>query len=98
MRIFKHPGLALLILASPAERNAKPMPKLYVKTDRSRAVVDFSHGQPVIFPNLKPTSTAISLRLPSPILARLKVQAHRRGLPYQAHIKNVLADAVSKGG
>jgi len=46
------------------------------------------------FPELKPTSTAISLRLPSIVLARLKVAAHRRGLPYQAHIKNILAEAV----
>jgi len=28
------------------------------------------------------------------VLARLKVAAHRRGLPYQAHIKNILAEAV----
>ena len=69
------------------------MKKLYVRTDRSRTAVDFATARPALFPNLKPTSTAISLRLPSPVLARLKVQAHRRGLPYQAYIKSVLADA-----
>lgn len=47
-----------------------------------------------MFPNLKPSTTAISLRLPDSILNRIKVQAHRRGVPYQSYIKTLLADKV----
>jgi predicted DNA binding CopG/RHH family protein len=70
------------------------MSKLYVKTDGSRRPSNTRGAKIMEFPELKPTSTAISLRLPSIVLARLKVAAHRRGLPYQAHIKNILAEAV----
>jgi predicted DNA binding CopG/RHH family protein len=45
---------------------------------------------------MQPTSTAISLRLPNIVLAQIKVEAHRRGLPYRAHIKAVLADSLAK--
>jgi len=72
------------------------MKKLYVKEDSSRRPGDLSRGAFVAFPRLKPTSTAISLRLPSMVLTRLKVEAHRRGLPYQAHIKAILADSLAK--
>jgi len=61
----------------------------YEKALRERQKARFA-----TFPNLKPTTTAISLRVPNSVLARLKVQAHRKGMPYQSFIKGVLADAV----
>jgi len=66
--------------------------KGYVKTDTSRREVNWSKAAPAVFPNLKPSTTAISIRLPNSILARLKVEAHRRGVPYQSYIKTRLAD------
>lgn len=72
------------------------MKKLYVKEDKSRRPLDLRHGAFGTFPDLKPTSTAISLRLPNIVLAQIKVEAHRRGLPYQAHIKAVLADSLAR--
>ena len=68
----------------------------YVKEDRSRQPVDWSEAQVGVFPNLKPTSTPISLRLPIAVLARLKVKAHRRGLPCQSCMKEVLARDVER--
>jgi predicted DNA binding CopG/RHH family protein len=72
------------------------MKKLYVKEARVEGPVDWRKAKFTAFPNLKPTSTAISLRVPNSVLARLKVQAHRRGMPYQSFIKIVLADAVEQ--
>lgn len=71
------------------------MKKLYVKESKDERALDWQKARFATFPNLKPTTTAISLRVPNSILARLKVQAHRKGMPYQSFIKGVLADAVS---
>jgi predicted DNA binding CopG/RHH family protein len=70
------------------------MKKLFAKATNSERPVDWQKAKFATFPNLKPTSTAISLRVPNSVLARLKVQAHRKGMPYQSFIKGVLADAV----
>ena len=48
----------------------------------------------VSFPNLKPSSNPISIRLPASLLYRLKERANELGIPYQALIKQHLADAV----
>ena len=48
----------------------------------------------VSFPNLKPTSTAISLRLPNYIIIRLKEQANELHIPYQTLIKQYIAKGV----
>jgi predicted DNA binding CopG/RHH family protein len=72
------------------------MKRLYVKETKIEEPVDWQNAKFAAFPNLKPTSTAISLRLPNSVLSRLKERAHRRGMPYQSFIKSVLADAVDK--
>ena len=50
--------------------------------------------QAVSFPNLKPTSRAISLRLPEPMILRLKEQANERHIPYQSLIKQYIAEGL----
>ena len=50
--------------------------------------------QAVSFPNLKPTSRAISIRLPEPMLLRLKEQANERHVPYQSLIKQYIAEGL----
>ena len=52
--------------------------------------------KPVSFPNLKPSSNPISIRLPSPLLFRLKERANELGVPYQALIKSYLAERTSE--
>jgi len=49
---------------------------------------------PVAFPNLKPSSSPISIRIPSPLLFRLKERANELGVPYQALIKSYLAEKI----
>jgi len=46
----------------------------------------------VRLPNLKPSTTSISLRLPVTLLERFKVAANKRDVPYQSLIKIWLAE------
>ena len=56
--------------------------------------VDWSKGRKVTFPNLKPSMTSISLRLPETMLSHLKVLANKRAVPYQSLIKVFLSRAI----
>jgi len=49
---------------------------------------------PVSFPNLKPTTRAISIRLPEYLIDRIKEQANEINVPYQSLIKGYLKKAV----
>jgi len=48
----------------------------------------------VSFPDLKPTSRPISLRLPEYLLVRLKERANELNIPYQTLIKQYIAKSV----
>ncbi|MDE0031748.1 MAG: BrnA antitoxin family protein [Deltaproteobacteria bacterium] len=63
----------------------------------SAGYVDWSRGERVRFPNLKPSSRAISLRLPVDLLERIKTAANKRDVPYQSLIKIWLAEKVDAG-
>lgn len=54
--------------------------------------LDWRTAERVTLPNLKPSSTAISLRLPVALLERIKVAANKRDVPYQSLIKIWLAE------
>lgn len=49
-----------------------------------------------LFPNLKPSSQSISLRIPSHIIARVKTRANELDVPYQSLIKQYIAKGVLK--
>ncbi len=70
--------------------------KRYVKpmSADEGANLDWSKAVQVDFPNLRPSTKSISLRLPVSMLNRLKVEANRRDVPYQSYIKVLLADAL----
>ncbi len=55
---------------------------------------DLSQAKPARFPNLKPSTETISLRLPSNLLADLKILANRMDVPYQSLLKVYLAQRV----
>ena len=59
--------------------------------------VDWNQAGRVRFPNLKPSSKAISLRLPVDLLERIKTAANKRDVPYQSLIKIWLAEKVDAG-
>lgn len=54
--------------------------------------LDWTKAQKVAFPDLKPSTETISLRMPAPLLHAIKREANRRDVPYQSLIKVVLAD------
>ena len=49
-----------------------------------------SDFKPVSFPNLKPTSKSISIRIPEYLLNRIKEKANEINVPYQSLIKGAL--------
>jgi len=55
---------------------------------------EVSDLEPVTFPNLKPTSKPISIRLPQHLLNRVKQRANALDVPYQSLIKIYIADRV----
>ncbi len=55
---------------------------------------DLSKAQRVRFPNLKLSTTSISLRLPQDLLDRIKIAANKRDVPYQSLIKVWLKERV----
>src|SRR5437867_11898215 len=48
------------------------------------------------FPELKPSTTAISLRLPVAMIEDLKALANKRDVPYQSLMKLYLADRIGR--
>jgi predicted DNA binding CopG/RHH family protein len=76
-------------------KNSKPVPRFrseaterkFWETHDSTDYVDWSKSKRARFPNLKLSTTAISLRLPRGTLDRIKVAANRRDVPYQSLIK-----------
>lgn len=61
----------------------------------STEYVDWGKARVVRFPNLRPSSTAISVRLPDTLLTELKLLANERDVPYQSLLKVYLADRIS---
>lgn len=59
---------------------------------------DRSKSKTAVLPNLKPSTTTISLRLPEALLDRIKVEANKRDMPYQSLIKTWLAQDVEEQG
>lgn len=62
------------------------------ETHDSADYIDWNKAEPTRLPNLKPSTTSISLRLPVTLLERIKVAANKRDMPYQSLIKAWLAE------
>jgi predicted DNA binding CopG/RHH family protein len=74
--------------ASEAEERA------YWEREDSLADLDWRRAEPVRLPNLQPSTTAISLRLPASLLEAIKISAHKRDVPFQSLIKIWLSEKV----
>ncbi len=57
---------------------------------------DWTEAVEASFPNLKPSTTAISLRLPVTMLEELKALANAKDVPYQSLLKVFLADRLAR--
>ncbi len=56
--------------------------------------IDWGKAKSASFPNLKPSTKTISLRLPEGLLDRIKIEANKRDMPYQSLIKVWLSENV----
>lgn len=65
-------------------------------THDSADYLDWSQARRTVFPNLKPSTRTISLRLPESILSGLRLLAHKRDVPYQSLLKVFLAEKVEE--
>ena len=59
-------------------------------THDSTEYVDWSKAEHFVFPNLKPTTRPISIRLPEHMVDRVKERANEMDVPYQALIKQFI--------
>jgi predicted DNA binding CopG/RHH family protein len=85
-------------------KRLKPIPEF--KTEAEEAIfwnthdttqyIDWLKAPRGIFPNLKPSSQSVSLRIPSHILARVKMRAKELDVPYQSLMKQYIAKEVVK--
>lgn len=76
-------------LKLPKFKNEDEERKFWAKVDLSE-YYKASDLEPVSFPNLKPTTRSISIRLPEYILNRLKEKANEIAVPYQSLIKGYI--------
>jgi predicted DNA binding CopG/RHH family protein len=76
--------------AFESEADERAFWETHDSTDR----VDWAAAERARFPNLKPSTRAISLRLPVSLLERIKVAANKRDVPYQSLIKMWLSEKV----
>ena len=60
----------------------------------SSEYVDWKKAESVVFPNLRPTTKTISLRLPQHLLDSIQSAAHSRDVPYQSLIKVCLQEKL----
>ena len=88
-----------------ANKKLKPIPvfatedeeRIFWGSHDSTEYVDWSGAlREVRFPNLKPTTRSISVRLPEALIVELKVQANKMDVPYQSLLKVYLADRVNE--
>ncbi|MBT3191313.1 MAG: hypothetical protein HN341_02030 [Verrucomicrobia bacterium] len=63
-------------------------------THDSTEYVDWSKAKRAVFPNLKPSTKTISLRLPQTMLEELKLLANKRDVPYQSLLKVFLSERI----
>jgi len=83
-------------------KTLKPIPvfqteaeeRAFWETHDSTEYIDWGKAEAVRLPNLKPSSTSISLRLPTSMLERIKIAANKRDVPYQSLIKAWLSEKI----
>jgi len=80
-------------LRIPKFKNEDEERKFWFKLDLSE-YFDADDFEPVSFPNLKPTSRPISIRIPEYLLNRVKEKANEINIPYQSLIKQYIQKGV----
>ena len=79
----------------PAFRNEDEEREFWATHD-STEFLEWSKAKRAVFPNLKPSTKSISLRLPESVLVGIKMLANKRDVPYQSLLKVFLAERVEQ--
>lgn len=79
----------------PNFKNEDEEREFWAKAD-STEYIDWSKAERAVFPNLKPSTETISLRLPESLLGRIKELANKNDVPYQSLMKIFLAEKVEE--
>jgi predicted DNA binding CopG/RHH family protein len=79
----------------PKFKNEDAERDFWAKADTSE-YFDWSKAENVVFPNLKPSTETISLRLPTFLLVRIKELANKKDVPYQSLMKIFLSDRINQ--
>ena len=82
----------------------KKMPKFksedeerrFWSTHDSTEYIDWPKAERAHFPNLRPSSRHISIRLPERLFEQLRNIAHQKDIPYQSLMKVYLAERVKE--
>jgi predicted DNA binding CopG/RHH family protein len=91
-------------IAVPKPVKRRPIPsfssedqerEFWAKKDSSK-FIDWSQADSVSLPNLRPSTRTISIRLPEPMIDRLKVLANKRDVPYQSLLKLFVAERIEE--
>ncbi|MGI5826372.1 MAG: BrnA antitoxin family protein [Patescibacteria group bacterium] len=79
----------------PKFKNEEEEREFWLNHDSSD-YIDWSKAEKVNFPNLKPSTQSISLRLPKNLLEDIKVLANKKDVPYQSLMKIYLSERVEE--
>jgi predicted DNA binding CopG/RHH family protein len=79
----------------PAFKNEEEEREFWDTHDSSE-YINWKKSERAVFPNLKPSTKTISLRLPEHILDEIKMLARKRDVPYQSLIKIFLKDRLNE--
>jgi predicted DNA binding CopG/RHH family protein len=85
-------------------KKLKPIPsftnedeeRAFWETHDSAEYIDWNQAIRTTFPNLKPSTKTISIRLPESLIDSLKVLAHKQDVGYQSLIKMLLSEHVAR--
>ena len=79
----------------PKFKNEDEEREFWSKADSSE-YLNWKSTERVLFPELKPSTRAISLRLPESLLDALRQMANERDVPYQSLIKIFLQERIEQ--
>ena len=77
----------------PKFKNEEDERQFWAEHD-STEFVDWSKAKRGVFPNLRPSTKTISLRLPESMLEELKILANKNDVPYQSLVKVFLSERI----
>ena len=77
----------------PKFKNEDEEREFWASSD-STDYINWEKSKRITFPNLKPSTKTISIRLPESMLEEIKSLANKRDVPYQSLIKIILKERI----